>query len=198
MLIEATPVGDAALPVDEFKAHLRLGSGFGTDHLQDAVLAGFLRSAVAAIEGRTGKALFLRGFRYVVHGWQSAGAQTLPVAPVPAVTAMTIVDRAGAESLVTAAAYWLEQDWAQPRLRAVAQSMPAIPTGGSAVIEFEAGYGADWAAIPADLQQAVLLLAAHYYEFRHETVRDGGHMPFGVVSLIERYRTVRLSRGAAV
>ena len=51
--------------------------------------------------------------------------------------------------------------------------------------------------LPADLGQAVLLLAAHYYEFRHETQLGDGCMPFGVTSLIERYRTVRVFAGNA-
>ncbi len=41
----------------------------------------------------------------------------------------------------------------------------------------------------------MLLLAAHYYEYRHETALGGGCMPFGVTSLTERYRTVRLLGG---
>jgi uncharacterized phiE125 gp8 family phage protein len=41
------------------------------------------------------------------------------------------------------------------------------------------------------------MLAAHYYEYRHEMGLSGGCMPFGVSSLIERYRTVRLLGGGA-
>jgi uncharacterized phiE125 gp8 family phage protein len=62
MLIEETTVPDAALPVAEFKAHLRLGTGFGDDALQDPVLRSFLRAAMAAIEARTGKVLITRPF----------------------------------------------------------------------------------------------------------------------------------------
>jgi len=43
----------------------------------------------------------------------------------------------------------------------------------------------------------VLLLAAHYYEHRTETALGEGCMPFGVASLIERYRKVRLLGGGA-
>ncbi|PCH74343.1 MAG: hypothetical protein COC12_04000, partial [Rhodobacteraceae bacterium] len=49
--------------------------------------------------------------------------------------------------------------------------------------------------LPADLGQAVLLLAAHYYEYRDETSLGDGCMPFGVSSLVQRYRAVRLSLG---
>lgn len=49
MLIEKAQIADADLPVDAFKAHLRQGTGFTVDSLQDAVLAGFLRAAISAI-----------------------------------------------------------------------------------------------------------------------------------------------------
>ena len=64
-------------------------------------------------------------------------------------------------------------------------------------IVFTAGMAADWGGLPADLGQAVLLLAAHYYEYRDETALGAGCMPFGVTSLIQRYRTVRLAPGVA-
>jgi uncharacterized phiE125 gp8 family phage protein len=80
-------------------------------------------------------------------------------------------------------------------LRATGATLPVIPQGGSALVQFEAGYDAVWANLPADLQQAVLMLAAHYYEYRHDTSLSDGCMPFGVTSLIERYRVMRLGVG---
>src|SRR6056297_1223845 len=62
MLIEETTVPQSALPLGLFKEHLRLGSGFSDDGLQDGLLEGFLRSAMAAIEGRTSKVLIERDF----------------------------------------------------------------------------------------------------------------------------------------
>ena len=38
MLIEEATLPDTTLPVDQFKAHLRQGSGFAEDGLQDAVI----------------------------------------------------------------------------------------------------------------------------------------------------------------
>ena len=40
-----------------------------------------------------------------------------------------------------------------------------------------------------------MLLAAHYYEFRNETSLSDGCMPFGVSSLIERYKIMRIYGG---
>lgn len=197
MLIEETTVADAALPVDVFKAHLRQGTGFGEDTLQDDVLRGFLRASIAAIEARTGKVLLERDFSWTLTIWRDATAQVLPVAPVKAITAIELVARDGARTSVANDAFWLEQDQQRPRVRATGSCLPGVPHNGSVVMTFLAGYGPVWADIPADLQQAVLLLAAHYYEFRNETSLSDGCMPFGVASLIERYKVMRIWSGGA-
>lgn len=195
MLIEETPIPDSALPVDAFKAHLRLGSGFGLDDVQDAVVRSFLRAALAAIEARTGKALITRDFSWSVGAWRTADVQVLPLAPIGAVTRVAMVSRLGVETDVAPDAYWLERDMQAPKLRATGTHLPVVPIAGSVQIAFEAGFAADWAGIPADLQQAVLMLAAHYYEYRNDTSLSSGCMPFGVSSLIERYKTIRVGMG---
>lgn len=192
MLIEEMTVPDAALPVDALKAHLRLGTGFAEDSVQNGVLSGFLRAAIAAIEGRTNKVLIERAFALVLHEWQATDAQVLPVAPVTAITAIEIVDPAGQGSALDPTMYWLEEDGQRPRLRVTGAAWPPLPRGGSARVSFTAGYGPDFTALPPDLAQAVLLLAAHFYEFRHQTEADVGSMPFGVARLIDRYRALRL------
>ena len=114
---------------------------------------------------------------------------------VAAITALTIVDGYGAATDIDATRYRLEQDTFSPRLRPVAACLPGIPQGGSAEIRFAAGYGSEFASVPADLQQAVFLLAAHYYEYRDETALGRGCMPFGVTSLLDRFRPMRLGFG---
>lgn len=195
MLIEETTVPDSALPVDQFKSHLRLGTGFGEESLQDAVLKGFLRAAISAIEARTGKALIARSFSWVLSGWRDRSGQVLPVAPVNALSAITLISVDDSETAVPLSQFRLEQDSQRPRLRPVSAALPMVPPSGSIRISFLAGYAADWDALPADLGQAVLLLAAHYYEYRNETALSDGCMPFGVTSLVQRYRPMRIAPG---
>ena len=95
MLVEETTIPDAALPLDVLKRHLRLGTGFAEDDLQDPVLIAFLRAAVSAIEVRTGKALISRGFLLTLTAWGDPSAQVLPLAPVTAITEVALVDRLG-------------------------------------------------------------------------------------------------------
>jgi uncharacterized phiE125 gp8 family phage protein len=197
MLIEETGVSRDALPLAEFKAHLRLGTGFAEEGLQEPVLESFLRAAIAAIEARTGKVLIRRVFHWTQSEWRTTDGQPMPVAPVTAITSLTLHSRDGDHEAIGAEFYRLEADAHRPVLRAQGAMLPAIPRGGTAEIVFEAGFAESWGGLPADLGQAVLLLAAHYYEYRDETALGGGCMPFGVSSLIERYRTVRLFHGTA-
>ncbi|MWD28079.1 hypothetical protein E0K89_011380 [Aquicoccus sp. SCR17] len=195
MLTDETGVPQAALPVADFKAHLRLGSGFAEDDLQDTVLEGFLRAAITAIEGRTGKVLITRSFCWEIAEWRDPVEQGLPLAPVTAVTSLTLVGATGAEEVVAPERFRLVKDDQRPRIEATGMALPAIPTEGVARLVLVAGHAACWGELPADLGQAVLLLAAHYYEYRDETALGAGCMPFGVTALIERYRTVRLFAG---
>ncbi|MDU9003895.1 head-tail connector protein [Sedimentitalea todarodis] len=198
MLIEETTVPDVALPVAEFKAHLRLGTGFGEESLQEGVLRGFLRAAIAAIEARTGKVLITRDFTWTLTGWRDRAGQVLPVAPVTEITQVTLIDAIDTESELAASDFRLEADSQRPRLRPSGSLLPMIKTGSVVRIGFTAGYAETWGGLPADLGQAVLLLAAHYYEYRNETALSDGCMPFGVTSLIQRYRAIRIGVGAGL
>ena len=198
MLIEQTTVPDVALPVQQLKDHLRLGTGFTNDGMQDALIRGFLRAAMAAIEGRTGKALIARRFKLVLEDWRSPSDQALPLAPVSALVSVTLVDVVSAAVVVNPALYRLVQDTHRPRLTGVGYLLPTVPNEGRIEVVFDAGFGAAWANVPPDLAQAVLLLAAEYYDRRNELGEGVAGLPFAVQALIEKWRTVRvLGRGAA-
>ncbi len=195
MLNEVTAVPAAVLPLAEFRDHLRLGTGFADAGAEDTALIAYLRAAMAAIEGRTAKALIARDFRLSLTAWRWGDMHPFPVAPVRAVGAVRLIDAGGGETVVPAAACRLVQDMARPRLEAVGASLPAVPAGGRVEIDLSAGFGPAWVDLPVDLAQAVFLLAAQYYELRHDGAAEGGAMPFGVAALIERWRTVRVLGG---
>ena len=90
------------------------------------------------------------------------------------------------------------RDAQRPRLVGrFGRSLPRIPRCGHAEIRFSAGFGEAWEEVPADLRQAVFLLAAHFYENRSEGNAVAGSMPFGVLVLIEAYRATRIGGGLA-
>ena len=195
MLTEQTSVQGSALPVQALKDHLRLGSGFTDDGMQDSLIETYLRAAMAAIEGRIGKILLARRFMLKLADWRTGSEQTLPVAPVSAVVSVTLRDAAGGASVVSADRYRLIQDMHRPKLVAAGVLLPVVPTDGVVEVVFDAGFGAVWATVPADLGQAVLLLAAEFYEQRHDSALRASGLPFTVQALIERWRTVRVLGG---
>jgi len=190
--VEVTPVAAGALPLAQFRDHLRLGTGFGDDSLQDGVLETCLRAALARVEGYCGKAVLERAFVLRVGAWRELSRQILPLAPVSAVMRLAIRDRLGAEVVIDPGSYQLIRDDMAPMVISAGYMMPRIPLAGQAEIGFLAGYG-DWGAVPGDIALAVLMLAAAYYE-----ARDAGGaaaLPGAVSGLLARYRNLRLVGG---
>jgi uncharacterized phiE125 gp8 family phage protein len=185
-----------ALPVRAFAEHLKLGSGFADDGSLDAVLELYLRSAIAAVEARIGRALLSREFSWTVTRWREDASQGLPIGPVSSVESVTLVGPDGAETIVEPETWSVMRDSQRPRLVGrFGRNLPRIPRSGHAEIRFMAGFGEDWNAVPADLRQAVLMLAAHYFENRGDGAETPVAMPFGVLVLIEAYRATRIGGG---
>ncbi|MEL7459775.1 MAG: hypothetical protein AAFX45_13885 [Pseudomonadota bacterium] len=194
VLVELTSVPDTALPVQDLRNHLRLSTGFADGGGEDGHLELCLRSALSTIEARTGKVLLSRSYRWSLTAWRDLARQTLPIAPVSAITALRIVDQGGTPSLADPEAYRLVADAHRPQLVSKGMVLPSIPVGGSAEIDFEAGYGTDWTGVPANIAQATVHLAGFLYEHRMDANATVS-LPAAVVGLIEPYREMRLSRG---
>lgn len=196
MLIEETAPAAEALPIAALREHLRLGSGFeiAEDTAENAALAGFLRAAIATIEARTGKVLLTRRFRMQLDDWRDRLGQALPLAPVISVEAIEIDDGRGTVTTVPVENWRLLPDAQRPMILPAGVMLPHVPRLGFLTVTFTAGFGADWAAVPADLAQAVMMLAARYYEDRSFEGSTGA-MPFGVSALIERWRQIRTLGG---
>ena len=194
MLSEETVVPVSALPVQALKDHLRLGTGFSDDGLQDALIQGYIRAAIAAIEGRIGKVLILRRFRWILERWRWSDQQTLPVAPVSD-NRVGGADQCGRRIQPgRPCRYRLVEDMHRPRLQSAGTALPSIRrrAGGDTV---QCRVGPAWGNVPADLQQAVML-ARRRVSRTSPRVRDAGSaLPFGILALIERWRTVRIIGG---
>lgn len=192
MLVELTPVPASALPIGALAEHMRLSRGFTDDSDLEPEMERSLRAALAAIEARTGKAVFRRRFVQTVTAWSMSERHVLPIAPVANVEAVRITDRAGTVNVLDPAAYALVTDMHCPSIVPTAVSLPRLGSGRSAEVEFLAGYSEAWPGLPADLCQSVLMLAGTFFGQNEEV---SAALPQGVLALIEPYRTLRL-RGA--
>lgn len=193
LLSELSQSPTTALPIAVLKDHMRLGTAFGTDTLQDGLLEAHLRASMASIEARIGKVLLTRSYRLTLPDWRSLSEQALPLAPVAQVISVSVFDLANIETPITR--FKLIQDTHRPKLVATGLLFAAVPTDGRLEIIFNAGFGPEWGNVPPDLAQAVLLLAAQYYEARHDGQVTG--LPLAVQSLIEPWRNVRVLGGGA-
>jgi uncharacterized phiE125 gp8 family phage protein len=191
MLVELDTPGTSSLPVRIFAGHLRLGTGFSDDGSEDELLEGYLRAALAAVELRLGKALLSRRFVWELTRWSCSDRLFLPIAPVQSIVALRIVDQSGVATLTDVSSLSLEKNSQRPVLNAGRSVLPPVPARGHVELEFTAGYGPDWTDVPADLRQAVLLLATDYYERRSAGEQATEAFPLSVASLLETHRALR-------
>ena len=117
------------------------------------------------------------------------------MAPVDGVSGVTLVDRTGQETVVADEAWSLRPDAHRPVLCAAATVLPMVPVNGRVLVRFTAGFGPAWSDVPYDMAQATLLLAAHFYEFRHAAEGRGADIPADIAALIAPYRRMRIHLG---
>jgi uncharacterized phiE125 gp8 family phage protein len=198
ILTEVSAPSSEALPVRAFGEHLRLGSGFSDDGSLDAVLELYLRSAMAAIEARIGRALLSRTFTWSLTRWREEASQGLPIGPVQSVDGITLFGADGVGEELDPDCWSLLSDSQRPRIIGrFGRRLPDVPRSGHAEIRFTAGFATSWDGVPSDLRQAVLMLAASFYENRADTGAGAGSLPFGVLVLIEAYRAIRVGGGVS-
>ncbi|MEO1467592.1 MAG: hypothetical protein AAFV86_00945 [Pseudomonadota bacterium] len=191
LLSEADPGPVPTPPLGDFKEHLRLGHGFADDGSEDALLARILEAAVLAVERRVARALVTRRFTLAVSRLDRGGCVALPVGPVSVIEAAAIREGA-AEAALDVSTWRVSAGSTGQRVSAAGGALPAPADGAQLVMTFPAGLAADWASVPADLEQAVLLLAAHFYARRG--TEDGGRreaLPVAVDAILAAWAPVR-------
>jgi uncharacterized phiE125 gp8 family phage protein len=172
----------------EAKAHLRL------DHVsEDDLLAGLIRAAREEVERATGLALIDQDWRLALDEWPAGGAVLLAVHPVKAVTSVTAYGSEGEASLVDPATYQADT-LSRPARVHFGGEPKALRAMNGIEIDFAAGFGEAGTDVPDLLRRAILLLVAHWYEFRAGF--GPGDQPVGYPAGYERliagYRMRRL------
>ncbi|MEL7466088.1 MAG: head-tail connector protein [Pseudomonadota bacterium] len=184
MLRETAPPSASAEVLAELARHMRLAPDFASE--QSAELADVFAGAVAHIEATLGLCIAPRGFTWRAC-FNDDGRTQPPMSPIRALTSATDPVDGGAAPLEDFAL-----DTAETRTVIEAPKW----RGRQVDLAFDAGFGADWSETPSDLRQAVKMLAAHYYDQRHTAGGDARETLYGVASLIQRWRPMRLTLGA--
>ena len=170
-----TEVAMAAVTLAECKAQLRLERDD-----EDAVIAGFVRTAMALCEAFTGQWLIVReGEQRLAadSGWQRLTA--LPVVAVLGVnsSAGPLAGDAWESDIDLAGTGWV---------RLLAPGAAVLP-----VVRFRCGLGTDWNGVPEPLRQGIVRLVMHL--FTHRDVADAGPPPAAVAAMWRPWRRMRLT-----
>lgn len=188
MLTETAPPTITTAMHDEFARHLRLSTGFAADQNLD-VDAAFL-AAVAHLERVLGICLIPREFSWRGRLGRDCSVSA-PIAPVRTLTSVSRLSRDGDSMPLDLSLFNLDQTTVRTRFRALKS------ISGDLEFVFEAGFGPDWEATPADLRRATLILAAEHFDQRRATVPGREALAtYGVAALIQPWRPMRLGSGA--
>lgn len=149
------------ISLDEAKNHLKV------DSADDNVLITALITTARQLAERETKRAF------ITHIWQmyldTAPAEIeIPKPPLQSVVAITVIDDAGAETVVNSSYYDVDASQNSPG-RVKLKSGCVWPTHrnfASFIIEFKAGYGDAATDVPEALKQVILQLLSHLYENR--------------------------------
>ncbi len=171
----------------EAKAHLRV------DHdSEDDLIAALIRAARDEVERSTGLALIDQSWRLALDCVPGSGLVQLRRHPVKEVTSVTAYGEDGEAALVDPATYQLDANASPARLYFDPRPEAGLAMNGIE-IDFAAGFGEAGTDVPALPKRAILLLVAHWYEFRASYGADQQPVgfPAGYERLVSTYRMPR-------
>jgi len=189
MILTAAPSSEP-VTLDEAKAHLRVD---GSD--EDMLIASLITAARVHVEAALSRALLTQGWTLLLDAWPGREVR-FPIAPLQSVDEVRVLDAAGTPTVIAPGDYFVDTAGSPPRL--VRESGVTWPQPGQVAngieIDFTAGEGPTGADIPQPLRQAVLQLAAHWFETREPVFASQSviTVPLGVGALMAPYRGMRL------
>ena len=171
------PPASEPVTLGEAKAHLRV------EHRdEDAWLADCIAAARVHCEHAAGVKLIEQTWRQYAEG----RCVRLLVGPVRRVVDVTVYDRDGDPRTLSPLDYTLDDETLTIR--------GGIDLANGVEIDVEAGLAGNAVDVPSSLRHAVLLLVAHWYEFRGALAPQDqpASLPPGFEVLVAPYRRVRL------
>jgi len=176
--------------VSEAKAYLRIDSA-----IEDPVVASLILAARLHIEGALDIAMVMQSWSLFLDCWPEEGRVSIPLGPLKSVDAVRVYDGHDVAQTVSPESYVVDLSTLRPRLVRRPGTVfpgPGRPANGIE-IALTAGYGETPDKVPQPIRQAVLMLAAHWYEEREPVVFDRpDELPHGVADLLKPFRQVRL------
>ena len=146
--------------VAEAKSFLRLAGS-----MEDALIEGLIRAAREDVERAAGLALIDQTWRLAIDRIPANDIVLLMRHPVCEIIAVTAYGTEGEASLVDVGDYLADLVSRPQRLLFLKRPEPMRAMNGIE-IDFRAGFGEAGPEVPDLLRRAILVLVAHWYEFR--------------------------------
>jgi len=183
-----TPPASEPLSLIEIKAHLRV------DHShEDALISDTLKAARQYVELASGQKLITQAWRQYETAFPVDRKMVLKVSPVQSIAAITLFDRDGTPQLLAAQDSEIIRGSEPAILEFLATVDSSVAENGMEV-DYIAGYGDLGIDVPDTLKRAILLLVAHWYEFRGAIAPQDQpvSLPPGFDTLMAPFRRVHL------
>lgn len=185
-----SPVEVLPVSADELRAHLWT---IYPEKTTDAYLSLLIKAATSHIETLTWRKLITQKWRLYLNQWPRRCIY-LPYGVVQSVEAVRWLDVDGVDHQLDTDDYIAAVVGPEPMVLPAGGSWPSgqLFDAESIRVDFTCGFG-DPADVPAEIRQAIQLLAAHWYETREAvivgtTVRK---VPFAVDALIDPWKIRR-------
>ena len=186
------------LSLAEVKAHLRID---GND--EDALLGGYLASAVARAENSTGLGLLQQTWTQTFPAFASPmllyRRPLLAVGSPAAAVTVAYLDSAGATQALSETFYRVtgigaDRAYGGVRLASGASWPPTYADEEAVKITYTVGFGTTGSAVPEEIRQAIKTMVSDWYLYR-ESLYQGSvdELPFGAEALLRPWRPLAVA-----
>lgn len=178
------PPVDTPVSLTQAKTHLRCEASVDDDYITDLI-----KTATSFVEQKINRKLLTQTWRQYVDGVGPDGTICLQIRPPQFISEVTVYDSLGNPSVLDAQDYSLKQYASPPTV--------TLKTGistGTAELDVVAGFGDTATDVPGSILRAILVLVAHWYEFRGaiDVSQQPASIPSGFETLLAPFMEPKL------
>jgi uncharacterized phiE125 gp8 family phage protein len=187
-LVLTTPPATAAVSLADAKTHLRISHAD-----DDAYVTKLISAAEKLIEQRCGLRLIQQSWALFLDCWPPDGTVLLHMSPVQQLDEIILYSEDDTPAMLDLAHVYLDKH-AKPARVVLRHERPRPQAGrrtNGIEFRFQAGFAATTDGVPQDIQQAILITIAHWFDHRGEG--EGGALPIAAAEILQHHFTVRLT-----
>ncbi|MEM9676744.1 MAG: head-tail connector protein [Pseudomonadota bacterium] len=172
----------------DVKAHMRIDT-----NAEDTLISDLIKVGREHVEHVTGQKLLSQTWRQYEPGLGLTREVCARVGPVQSINAVTIYAQDGTPRVLAGQEAWINRTRHQTRIAFAHTVVPAETING-VEIDLVVGMADTAIEVPGSLRHAILLLVAHWYEFRGAVPADQQpvSIPPGFEALVRPHCEVRL------